>query len=229
MTGPRIAAVPGLSLERELVESGARFVGGMDEVGRGAFAGPVSVGLVVLDVAVLDAADPTPWAGIRDSKTLTPKRRQMLEPAITTWATSCTVGHAQPWEIDAWGINAALRLAGLRALDRARARGIVVDALILDGPYNWLAPRPVPAPLPDPGQPPPEVHPVVRADVHCVSVAAASVAAKVERDRIMQDHAQQFPQYGWATNKGYGSAAHRAALREHGVTPLHRTSWKLGL
>ena len=226
------AATPDTRLERELAATGARFVAGMDEVGRGALAGPASVGLVVVDAAGLHR-EPAPWSGVRDSKALTASRREALAPGIRGWAAACTVGHAQPAEIDDLGISAALRLAGLRALDLAAAQGCRVDALILDGSHNWLAPDPArgvdPEPGPEPGPLPRLVRTLVRADAQCVSVAAASIAAKVERDRLMCRWALEHPQYGWESNKGYGSAAHRAALRRFGATTLHRLSWNLGL
>lgn len=222
-------APPDTCLERELAASGARFVGGMDEVGRGALAGPASVGLVVFDAATLERADPSSWAEVRDSKALTAKRREALAPGIPGWAAACTVGHARPAEIDAVGIGAALRLAGLRALTLAAADGCRVDALILDGSHNWLAPPPVHGQEPDPDVVPAVVRMLVKADARCVSVAAASIAAKVERDRIMTGYARDHPQYGWDSNKGYGSGAHRVALQRFGATALHRVSWNLGL
>ena len=93
---PRLIADPGLDLERDLASQGLRYVGGMDEVGRGALAGPASVGLVVVDAAALDSADSSAWHGVRDSKALTAKKREALAPAIGSWAAACTVGHAQP-------------------------------------------------------------------------------------------------------------------------------------
>lgn len=225
----RLGIEPGLELERELASQGMRYVGGMDEVGRGALAGPASVGLVVFDAAALDSTDPSAWHGVRDSKALSARRREALAPAIGSWAASCTVGHAQPFEIDRLGISAALRLAGLRALAQAASSGISVDGLILDGSHNWLLIEPVLGQDPDPWGVPPVVRTMVKADAHCVSVAAASIAAKVERDRMMREYAREHPAYGWDSNKGYGSAAHRAALQEIGVTPLHRVSWNLGV
>lgn len=225
----RVTTDPGLDLERELASQGLRFVGGMDEVGRGALAGPASVGLVVFNAATLDHADPSAWHGVRDSKALTAKRREALAPVIGSWAAACTVGHAQPFEIDRLGISAALRLAGLRALAQAASSGITVDGLILDGSHNWLSSEPVLGQEPDPWGVPAVVRTLVKADAHCVSVAAASIAAKVERDGMMSAYAEEYPAYGWASNKGYGSAVHRTAIQEHGVTPLHRVSWNLGV
>lgn len=227
--GSRVTSDPGIDLERELAAQGLRYVGGMDEVGRGALAGPASVGLVVFDAAALDSADPSVWHGVRDSKALTAKRREALAPAIDSWAAAGTVGHAQPFEIDRLGISAALRLAGLRALAQAASSGISVDGLILDGSYNWLRTEPVLGQETDPWGVPAVVRTLVKADAHCVSVAAASIAAKVERDAIMRNYAGEYPAYGWESNKGYGSAVHRAAIVEHGATPLHRVSWNLGI
>ncbi len=104
-----------------------------------------------------------------------------------------------------------------------------MDGLILDGSYNWLLSEPVLGQDPDPWGVPSVVRTLVKADAHCVSVAAASIAAKVERDRMMREYAGEYPAYGWESNKGYGSAVHRAAIQDHGVTPLHRVSWNLGI
>ena len=225
----RLTTDPGVELERELASQGLRYVGGMDEVGRGALAGPASVGLVVFDAATLGTADPSVWRGVRDSKALTARRREALAPVINSWAAACTVGHAQPFEIDRLGISAALRLAGLRALEQAASSGVTVDGLILDGSYNWLSAEPELGQEPDPWGVPAVVRTLIKADAHCVSVAAASIAAKVERDRMMREYAVDYPGYGWESNKGYGSAVHRAAIQEYGVTPLHRVSWNLGV
>ena len=237
---------PTLDTEAELARDGARFVAGMDEVGRGALAGPVSVGLVVLDVPALlgpspddaarapglRAASPAgarPWEAVRDSKALTASRREALAPGIGEWAVATAVGHAQPAEIDELGITAALRLAGLRALEAVRRAGTCVDALILDGSHNWLDAAPVLGQEEVPVELPPVVRTLVKADAACVSVAAASILAKVERDALMTRLAAAHPQYDWASNKGYGSASHRAALLEHGVSAQHRLSWNLGV
>ena len=233
---------PGLDLETELASSGARFVAGMDEVGRGALAGPASVGVVVLDVPRLlagsghDAAAPDlapvsvpAWDGVRDSKALSAARRAVLAPRVATWAAGTAVGHAQPHEIDALGITAALRLAGLRALAAVTSGGTPVDALILDGSHNWLEAPAVLGQEEDPVALPPVVRTLVKADARCVSVAAASIVAKVERDALMVELGQEHPAYEWGANKGYGSAAHRAALVTHGTTRHHRRSWNLGV
>lgn len=233
MSARTAAVTPDLTVEHSLAEefrartgaAGAQLlVAGMDEVGRGALAGPVSVGVVVVRIP---DADPHP--AVRDSKALSPTRRTALVPEILAWGAAAAVGHAEPGEIDRYGITSALALAGRRAWHRvARDLGRIPDVLLLDGRDNWLpkAPAPLCADLlPGPGA----VHLRVKADATCASVAAASVLAKVERDGLMAGLAEAFPAYGWEGNKGYGAAAHREAIRAQGPSPYHRMSWNLGL
>ncbi|HET8601549.1 MAG TPA: ribonuclease HII [Segeticoccus sp.] len=192
----------------------------MDEVGRGALAGPVSVGVVLIDLECRSA--PT---GVRDSKLLTPAARERLVPRIRRWARAFAVGHASPDEIDEVGIMAALRLAGLRAL---QAVEVVPDLVILDGNHDWLTdPVKVGLLALDGGPTTPPVRTLIKADMSCSSVAAASVLAKVERDAIMVELARTEPRYGWADNKGYSCPEHTAALLEHGPCAHHRRSWRL--
>lgn len=223
---------PTLREERRLLRCGHRFVAGMDEVGRGALAGPVTVGVVVVD----EATPPAP-AGVRDSKLLTPAARVGLVPHLRGWARSWAVGHAQPREIDRLGIIGALRLAGRRAL---AGLCVVPGCLILDGAHDWLSEPPVARTLFDlPGEDPedggdgtgagpsPLVRTMVKADRRCAAVAAASVLAKVERDQLMTELAEQCPEYRWDLNKGYAAPDHVEALRRCGVSVWHRTSWRL--
>lgn len=230
MTVPR----PDLRHERSLLRSGARVVVGMDEVGRGALAGPVSVGAVAVDLRTR-ACPP----GVADSKLLTPLARERLLPALGRWGIARAVGHAGPDEIDALGIIAALRLAGHRALASLGALGVVPDVVLLDGSHDWLS-RPRQGELDlaarNPADevvagvgPAPAVRTRVKADRTCASVAAASVLAKCERDALMVGLDGSHPAYGWAGNKGYGAPEHLAALRELGPSPLHRCSWRLPL
>jgi ribonuclease HII len=206
----------------------------MDEVGRGALAGPVSVGVVVVDAATRTAP-----SGVRDSKLLTPAAREALAPKVRRWARWYAVGHAEPDEIDEIGIIAALRAAGRRALD---SLGVTPDCVLLDGNHDWLTgPKPAVADgvgeadvplfeLPAAATLPPPCPPVftrIKADLRCAAVAAASVLAKVERDAIMVERSDWHPHYGWAGNKGYSAPEHLAALRRHGTTPQHRRSWRL--
>jgi len=220
------AARPGphLRLERALLRDGARLVAGMDEVGRGSLAGPVSVGVVVVDLTTRSAPQ-----GVADSKLLTPAARTALVPRLMRWGVARAVGHASAAEIDEIGIIAALRLAGTRALEAACAATGPVDVVVLDGSHDWLTP---PAQgdlfaLDDAPVVTPHVHMKVKADRTCASVAAASVLAKCERDALMVDLAAQHPAYRWDENKGYASPDHLAALRALGPCVLHRRSWRL--
>lgn len=224
---------PDRLVETGLLES-YDLVGGMDEVGRGSLAGPVSVGLAVVS---RDTPDAFP-AGLADSKQLTPRRREALVEPCRAWVLDSAVAHASPAEIDALGIVGALRLAGRRALAQVASRGHAPGAVILDGSADWLAEpatdllsglgAPAPAPVDD-GLPDDLVTPPVRmevkGDARCAVVAAASVLAKVERDGLMA--ALPDPGYGWAGNKGYASAAHVEGLARLGASEQHRRSWRL--
>lgn len=223
MTPPRRtprSVKPSLRLERELQRDGHRVLAGMDEVGRGALAGPVSVGVVVID-----EGSPSAPAGVRDSKLLTPSVRTAMVPRLTRWARAHAVGHALPAEIDEIGIIAALRLAGTRALARL---DVVPDLVLLDGNHDWLTdPEEVGLLAELSGSSTPPVRTIIKGDLRCSSVAAASVLAKVERDGLMAALAQEHPQYGWADNKGYSARAHLDALSTHGACDQHRRSWSL--
>ena len=221
---------PSLRFERELQRGGHALVAGMDEVGRGALAGPVSVGVVVIDQACRSAP-----VGVKDSKLLSHQVRERLVPKIQGWAAAYAVGHASPGEIDRHGIMVALRLAGTRAL---AALSVQPDLIILDGNYDWLTEpgRVGLLGLLDegvglaPGVPNPCCLPVrtmIKADMFCSSVAAASVLAKVERDAMMVALADDVPGYAWELNKGYCAPEHCAALASHGATVHHRRSWRL--
>ncbi|PJJ63615.1 ribonuclease HII [Compostimonas suwonensis] len=204
---------PTLDYELELLGSGAVTVIGVDEVGRGAIAGPVAVGMCVVDATV----GPLP-EGIRDSKLLSEKRREQLAPLARSWAVWSAVGLAAPAEVDELGIIACLGLAGKRALLQLHEAGAHVSSatILLDGNHDWLNPA-LASPL--------RVVTRVKADRDCGSVAAASVIAKVHRDRIMIAEHERLPHYDWAGNKGYGSSSHLAAIAELGSTELHRRSW----
>lgn len=217
---------PTLRYERSFLAEGHRFLAGCDEVGRGALAGPVTVGLVVIDLASAKGL-----RGVRDSKLLRAPEREALVPRIQRWATAYGVGHATAAEIDAVGLMAALRFAGNRAWAEA-TREVRPDAVILDGNHNWLAPVPQGSLFDDVetlevscDAP---VHTRIKADLQCLSVAAASVLAKVERDRLMVGFAQEYPGYGWEINKGYATASHRAAIDRLGPSSEHRRTWRLG-
>ena len=203
--------IPTLEFERELFASGARIVAGMDEVGRGAIAGPVTIGVVAVDASV----GPVP-EGLADSKLMTIKRREAMVPVAKEWGLAWATGSATAEEIDKYGIMSALGLAGSRAL---AALGVVPDVIILDGNNSFLMEE-------DNG---PRVVTRIKGDQNCASVSAASVIAKVERDALMTQLHEQYPHYGWNGNKGYGAAVHTGAIKTHGVTDLHRKSWNLGV
>jgi ribonuclease HII len=223
--------VPTLRVERSLLRSGVSAVACVDEVGRGALAGPVTVGVTVVTAQVRTAPQ-----GLRDSKLLTARARRALLPRLRRWPVDAAVGHADPFEVDAVGIVAALRVAAARAFAQLRTRAEVV---LLDGSHDWLAvPEEQAALFPDPRSSiaaqladlsvlPPRVVTKVRADMTCAGVAAASVLAKCERDAMMVELSAEHPQYGWAVNKGYSAPDHIEALRRHGPSPLHRRSWNL--
>lgn len=213
-----MAVTPSLRLERALMAEGAAAVCGMDEVGRGALSGPVSVGAVVVNGRT------RALAGVRDSKQLSPSSREELEPRIRAWAVSAAVGHASAEEIDQHGIIGALALAGRRALDSLAVRPTVI---LLDGSHDWLGHGGQETLWDERDTDVPPVRMRVKADVSCTSVAAASVLAKVERDRLMITWHEQHPAYDWRSNKGYASPTHLEALRREGPSPLHRRSWNL--
>lgn len=211
-----------LGYESALWDAGARVVIGIDEVGRGALAGPVSVGLVA--VARCDT-----WPdGLADSKQLTARAREALISPLSAFGVGRTVGHASAAEIDEVGIIGALRLAGVRGLAVLATEGVVADAVLLDGTHDWLTAPPADlfSSATDDAETPP-VTMVVKGDGLCASIAAASVIAKVERDAIMRAAHVEHPHFGWEGNKGYGAAAHLDAIRKHGPSDWHRVSWKL--
>ncbi|MCD2442433.1 ribonuclease HII [Agromyces sp. SYSU K20354] len=206
------SVIPNLRVERVLFDEGAPLVLACDEVGRGALAGPVAVGMVVIDAGVRRMP-----AGLRDSKLMTEPRREAMAPRAAAWVRSWSVGEASAAEIDELGIMACLGLAGARAF---AALELPVDAielpLILDGNHDWLSGA---------IEHRARVSTRIKADRDCASVAAASVIAKVHRDGGMRRAHDATPLYAWDENKGYSSRAHFAAIDEHGASELHRKTW----
>ena len=192
---------PDFTLEKDLIARGAMRVAGVDEVGRGPLAGPVTAAAVILD------PDNIP-DGLNDSKALTSKRRAALEPLIFASA-EVSIAHATVEEIDEINILRASHLA----MERAVAGLGHVDHALIDGN---MTPKGLTVPATT----------VIKGDARSASIAAASIVAKICRDRIMVELAQQFPGYGWETNAGYGSKSHISALQNLGVTPHHRRSFK---
>lgn len=203
---------PTLQVEHELFGAGAALVIGVDEVGRGAVAGPVAVG-----VHAVFAGTATFPEGLRDSKLLSEKRREQLAPLVAAWGPGA-VGYASAAEIDAHGITWALGAAGRRALLALHESGVpVTEAIIIvDGSHDWLTPA-LRTPL--------AVRTRVGADRACASVAAASIRAKVDRDALLREAHEAHPHYAWASNKGYGAKAHYDGIAAHGLTEMHRRTW----
>jgi ribonuclease HII len=196
--------VPTLEAEREAWSAGARFVAGLDEVGRGAIAGPVVAAAVVLPCG----GPGDPLAGVRDSKSLDAAARCRLAGVVGEAAVGVAVGRVEPALVDALGIARATELAMMRAL---AGLAVPVDFLLLDAFPLRLSPLSQRA--------------IVRGDRHVLSIAAASVVAKVHRDAEMVGLGARLPDYGFDRHKGYGTAEHHAAIRRHGVTTHHRLSW----
>lgn len=199
--------LPNLSEEHALFAAGYAHAAGIDEAGRGAWAGPVYAAAVVLPI---DRPNLTELLdGVRDSKLLSPARREALLPVIEDVAVAVGVGWASPAEIDELGIAPATRQAMLRALSDLNGQ---VSALLIDYvrlPESDLHQRALP-----------------KADACCLSVAAASIVAKVTRDQLMVALEQDYPGYGFARHKGYGTRQHREALARLGPLPIHRKSWR---
>ncbi|TJZ87911.1 ribonuclease HII [Paracoccus hibiscisoli] len=193
---------PDYSHEQAAIDLGARLIAGVDEVGRGPLAGPVTAAAVILDPTAIPP-------GLNDSKALTAARREALAARIMA-TCDWSVAHVDPPEIDALNILRASHVAMCRALAGLRRTPCHV---LIDG--NML-PRDLTLPA----------QAVVKGDAVCLSIAAASIIAKVLRDRIMVDLAQQHPGYGWDVNAGYPTPAHKRALLDLGITPHHRRSFK---
>lgn len=194
---------PSHRVERSIrAKTGAKVVAGIDEVGRGAWAGPVTVCAAVTGLR-------RPPEGLTDSKLLTVKRRTELAGILGEWVSAHAIGHSSSEEIDELGMTAALRLAASRALE---ALPVCPDAVILDGKHNYLGG-------------PWQVRTVIKGDQSCVSVAAASVLAKVHRDGLMAEVGADHADFGFADNAGYPSPVHKTALQAFGPTPHHRMSW----
>ncbi len=194
---------PTRTIEKEMWARGHDWVVGIDEVGRGAWAGPLMVGAAVLprDRRV---------NGVRDSKMLSEANREFLFDRIAGWCESWAVGSASQEECDELGMAAAQKLAARRALEQLSIRP---DVAVVDGKWNFVAPYV------------PNVEMRVKADLHCLSVAAASILAKVTRDRLMRVESVNYPQWSFDTNKGYPCPVHKAALQGYGPSAIHRRSW----
>ncbi len=180
-------------------ESGVRYVVGVDEVGRGAWAGPISVGAAVIpqDRRVYK---------VRDSKLLTESEREELFERVSEWCVAWSVGHASSFECDELGMSAAQKLATHRAIE---GLGVPAERVLVDGNWDFVG----------------GAETIVGGDRTSLSIAAASILAKVTRDRIMRRDAPQYPAYNFEGNKGYPCPVHKAALYGWGPSTIHRQTW----
>lgn len=196
-----VGKAPTLEIERAFWAAGEHLVVGVDEVGRGAWAGPLTIGAAVLprDRRVLK---------VRDSKMLTEREREALFDRIAGWCVAWSVGHASEVECDELGMSEAQRLAARRAI---AGLGVTPDRVLVDGNWDFVGGG--------------RTQRIVKGDATCLSIAAASILAKVSRDRIMRDLAPSFPGFDFELNKGYPCPRHKLALRAYGPTSVHRRSW----
>ena len=192
---------PTLDVERACWADGEQIVVGVDEVGRGSWAGPLSVGAAVLPT------DRRVYK-VRDSKLLSEPEREALFDRIADWCVTWSVGHASQLECDELGMSAAQKLAARRAID---GLGMEPDRVLLDGNWDFVGGG--------------RTRRIVKGDATCLSISAASILAKVTRDRIMRAEAPSFPGYDFEFNKGYPCPRHQAALQWLGPTSIHRRSW----
>jgi len=194
-------SAPSLDVERSLWADGHQVVVGIDEVGRGAWAGPLTLGAAVVprDRRVNK---------IRDSKMLTEREREALFDRVAGWCEAWAVGHASEEECDELGMSEAQRLAARRAID---ALGVTPDRVLLDGKWDFV------------GEGTSQM--LVKGDATCLSIAAASILAKVTRDRIMRVEAEHHPYWAFELNKGYPCPKHKTALQGLGPSAIHRRSW----
>ena len=192
---------PSLTVERALWDGGHDVVVGVDEVGRGSWAGPLSIGAVVVprDRRIYK---------VRDSKMLTEPEREAMFDRVAEWCAAWSVGHASQAECDELGMSAAQRLAARRAIE---GLGVTPDKVLLDGSWDFVGGG--------------LAQTIVKGDATCLSIAAASILAKVTRDRMMRAAADSFPGYDFDRNKGYPCPRHKVALAGMGPTSIHRRSW----
>ena len=228
---------PNASRERLLFDSGAKTIVGIDEVGKGSWAGPLVIGIAMLSREMVFSDEPAvALGGARDSKQLSELQREEIFDQVATKCLRWAIGAASALECDELGMVEAQRLATARGFaafagasagsdlsiggavrtpggDTEIIDAAIVDAAIVDGRWDFVSPHARKVML------------EVKADANCVSVAAASVLAKVSRDRMMRSLAGDYPQWHFDTNKGYPCPKHRIALQGYGPSAIHRTSW----
>ena len=203
---------PHASRERSLFKNGAKTIVGIDEVGKGSWAGPLVIGIAMLSREMIFSDEPAvALGGVRDSKQLSELQREEIFDQVAARCVRWSIGAASALECDQLGMVEAQRLATARGF--AAMAEASVDVAIVDGRWDFVSPHAR------------KVLVEVKADADCVSVAAASVLAKVSRDRMMRSLASDYPQWHFDTNKGYPCPKHRAALQGYGPSAIHRTSW----
>lgn len=196
--------VPTLRLERRFWRAGERVVCGIDEVGRGSWAGPVTVGAVI--------PAPEHLKGVRDSKELDRATRTRVAADVRAWAVAIGIGHASALECDELGMTAAQRLAGHRALAQLEMQGYEPERIVLDGNHDYLGLGS-------------RVTTKIKADTSSLACAAASCVAKVTRDEMMIAESEHYPPYAFESNVGYPAPVHKAALAAYGPCTIHRRTW----
>jgi ribonuclease HII len=196
-----VTRAPTLALERALWQQGQEVVVGVDEVGRGSWAGPIMVGAAILpkDRRVY---------GVRDSKMLAEPDRERLFDRVARWCSAWAVGSASHVECDEIGMADAQRLAARRAIEQL---GVTPDHVLIDGKWDFVGLG--------------STTRIVKGDATCLSIATASVLAKVTRDRIMRAESHQYPPYEFDSNKGYPCPRHKMALHAYGPSAIHRRTW----
>ena len=215
----KIKPWPDASRERALHQNGARTIVGIDEVGKGSWAGPLVIGIAMLSDDVIFGDQPAvALGGVRDSKQLLEAKREAMFDEVSAKCLKWSTGLATAAECDELGMVAAQRLATTRGfaalgLSLGVSDDFAVDVAIVDGRWDFVSPHARKVVL------------EVKADVSCVSVSAASVLAKVTRDRMMRESANDYPQWHFETNKGYPCPKHRTALQGYGPCAIHRKSW----
>lgn len=202
------ALFPDDKIEREVISNG-KTVCGIDEVGRGAWAGPLVLAAVVPGTGMID--------GIRDSKKVSPKKREVLSKQIFSWSPAIGFGIVSNNEIDQLGLSNAITLGSRRAISEIEKAGTFIDVVLLDGNYDFLK------------EPKRSVQTYIKGDNLSHLIASASIVAKVFRDTYMasEEVAGRFPEFMFESNKGYPSPIHKSKLRDLGPTPLHRVSWDI--
>jgi ribonuclease HII len=196
---------PSLTVEKAMWAQGFDVIVGLDEVGRGSWAGPLAIGAAVLPRTGR-------VNGVRDSKMLSEREREALFDKLTTWCAAWSIGMVSHDECDEIGMSAAQKLAARRAIE---GLGVVPDRVLVDGNWDFVGEYVGVE----------KVTKIVKGDAKCLSIATASVLAKVSRDRLMREEDVNFPGFNFAENKGYPCPKHQIALRGYGPTTIHRRSW----